>query len=122
MSLQDLIIKEEYRSDRCSLIEDFYIPCLENVTLYSRAVGFFSSSSMVAVSKGLTALIQTGGRMRLVASPCLSAEDVEAIATGLKQREEVIAGVIVQEINQFEEVASDYVTFLTWLLKMQIRN
>ena len=95
MSLQDLVIKDEYRSDRCSIIEDFYLPCLENATLYSRAVGFFSSSSLIAVSQGLTALIQTGGKMRLVASPCLSAEDVEAIATGLKQREDVIAGVIV---------------------------
>ena len=120
MSLQDLIIKEEYRSDRCSLIKDFYIPCLENATLYSRAVGFFSSSSMVAVSKGLTSLIQTGGKMRLVASPCLSAEDVEAIVTGLKQREEVIAGVIVQELDHFEKVAGDRLACLAWLLSQGV--
>lgn len=87
MSLQELIIQEEYRSDRCSLVEDFYLPCLANATLYSRAVGYFSSSSLVAVSQGLTALVRSSGKMRLVASPWLSAEDVEAIATGLKQRE-----------------------------------
>ena len=120
MSLQDLIIKEEYRSDRCSLIEDFYLPCLENATLYSRAVGFFSSSSLIAVSQGLTALIRSGGKMRLVASPCLSAEDVEAIATGLKQREDVIAGVIVQELEQFEEVAGDRLACLAWLLSQGV--
>ena len=120
MSLQDLVIKDEYRSDRCSLIEDFYLPCLENATLYSRAVGFFSSSSLIAVSQGLTALIRSGGKMRLVASPCLSAEDVEAIATGLKQREDVIAGVIVQELDQFEEVAGNRLACLAWLLSQGV--
>jgi hypothetical protein len=80
LSLQELAIRDEYRSDRCDLIEDFYIPCLEQATVYSRAVGFFSSTSMIAVSKGLTALIRAGGTMRLVASPCLSSEDIEAIA------------------------------------------
>ncbi len=80
LGLRDLEVRDEYRSDRCDLIEDFYIPCLENATVYSRAVGFFSSTSIIAVSRGLTALIRSQGKMRLVASPCLSVEDVEAIA------------------------------------------
>ncbi|WP_019500933.1 hypothetical protein [Pseudanabaena sp. PCC 6802] len=62
MALKDLDIKGEYRSDRCDLIQDFYIPCLEKATLYSRAVGFFSSTSMAAVASGLTALIRSRGR------------------------------------------------------------
>jgi hypothetical protein len=55
LSLNELDIQEDYRSDRDNLIDDFYIPCLERATVYSRAVGFFSSSSLIAVSKGLTA-------------------------------------------------------------------
>lgn len=88
--LRDLNLQSEYRSDRGDLVQDFYIPCLKNSMLYSRAVGFFSSTSMASVAGGLLALIQSGGRMRLIASPCLSAEDAEAIALGLKQREEII--------------------------------
>lgn len=121
MSLRELAIRDEYRSDRCDLIEDFYIPCLEQATVYSRAVGFFSSTSMIAVSKGLTALIRAGGTMRLVASPCLSSEDIEAIATGLKQRDEVITEVILQELDrEFEEVAKDRLACLAWLLSQEI--
>ncbi len=86
MSLKDLKIQDEYRSDRDNLIQDFYIPCLEKATVYDRAVGFFSSSSMAAVAQGLTAFIRSGGQMRLVTSPQLSAEDVEAIEQGLKNR------------------------------------
>ncbi|MFN7355345.1 MAG: DNA phosphorothioation system restriction enzyme, partial [Pseudanabaena sp.] len=82
--------QNEYRSDYCDLVQDFYIPCLRHSILYSRAVGFFSSTSMASVAGGLLALIQSGGKMRLIASPSLSAEDAEAIALGLKQKEEII--------------------------------
>lgn len=117
MSLRNLDLQDEYRSDRDCLIQDFYIPCLENATLYSRAVGFFSSTSMAAVAQGLTVLIRSGGKMRLVASPYLSTEDIEAITQGLRQREEVIAGAILRELDQeFEQVVRDRLASLAWLL------
>lgn len=117
MSLKDLKIQDEYRSDRCNLLQDFYLPCLQNSTLYSRAVGFFSSTSVAAAAGGLTALIRSGGKMRLVASPCLSREDAEAIAIGLRQREEVIANAILQELAQeFELIVKDRLSCLAWLL------
>lgn len=108
MNLSELDIQEDYRSDRDNLINDFYIPCLERAAIYSRAVGFFSSSSLVAVSKGITALIKSGGKMQLVASPYLSLEDIKAIETGLKQREEVITKAILRELDrEFETVIRD---------------
>ncbi|MGB3237843.1 MAG: hypothetical protein WBB29_06085 [Geitlerinemataceae cyanobacterium] len=94
MSLSRVTLQDEYRSNRNNLIQDFYLPCLEHSTLYRRSVGFFSSTSMAVAAKGLTALIRAGGKMQLVASPCLSPEDAEAISTGLKQREQVIVDVI----------------------------
>lgn len=117
MALKDLDIKGEYRSDRCDLIQDFYIPCLEKATLYSRAVGFFSSTSMAAVASGLTALIRSGGKMRLIASPCLSKEDVEAIAQGIRQKEEIITQNLLQELDlEFDQVVRDRLACLAWLL------
>lgn len=105
MSLKHLDIEDEYRSDRCDLIRDFYVPCLENSTIYSRAVGFFSSTSMSAAAKGLTALIRSGGRMQLIASPYLSEEDAEAIEQGLKARETAIAQSLLHELDQeFDQV------------------
>ncbi|GAB4232170.1 MAG: hypothetical protein Kow0049_14930 [Stanieria sp.] len=90
MSLQKLNSQDHYQSDRNNIIDDFYIPCLSQTTLYSRAVGYFSSTSIITVSQGLAGLINAGGKMRLVASPYLSSEDIEAINRGLKQREEII--------------------------------
>ncbi len=118
MSLQDLTIQDRYRSDDLyNLIDDFYIPCLSKTIIYSRAVGYFSSTSIVAVAQGLTALIDAGGKMRLVASPCLSPEDIKAIEKGLKQREEVVSQAIVKE---FETVAKDRLACLSWMLSQGV--
>ncbi|MBE9078906.1 hypothetical protein IQ241_16670 [Romeria aff. gracilis LEGE 07310] len=58
MGLAELPLRAEYRSDRAHLIQDFYLPCLERAIRYDRAVGFFSSTSMAAVARGLTAFIR----------------------------------------------------------------
>lgn len=117
LNLQTVNLLEEYRSDRHDLIEDFYLPCLARSTLYCRAVGYFSSSSMVAVARGLTALIRGSGKMRLIASPHLSAEDIEAIAKGLKQREEIVTNSLLSVLEtEFESIAGDRFACLAWLL------
>lgn len=115
--LTNLEVAEEYRSDRDNLIHNFYLPCLEKSMVYSRAVGYFSSTVMIAVAKGLTGLIRSGGKMRLVASPNLSEEDIEAIEKGLKHRETVITDNLSQELEQeFNAVAKDRLACLAWLL------
>lgn len=117
MGLRDLSIQDEYRSDRGDIIRDFYLPCLANATVYKRAVGFFSSTSMAAAARGITALIRSGGKMQLVASPYLSPEDAEAIAKGLKQRQDVITDTLLRELDQeFEQVVRDRLACLAWLL------
>jgi len=124
LSLKNLDLRNQYRSDsptetlreRHNLLEDFYIPCLERSLTYDRAVGFFSSTSLAAAAKGMTALIRVGGRMRLIASPHLSQEDADAIAKGLKQREEVITTVLLQELEQLDQLAGDRLCYLAWLL------
>ena len=118
MSLQNINIQDRYRSDDgYNLIEDFYIPCLSKTTLYSRAVGYFSSTSIVAISRGLSALIEGGGKMRLVASPKLSRDDIKAIEKGLKLRDEVVSKSIIKE---FEIVAEDRLACLSWLLSESV--
>lgn len=118
MSLRKLDLLETYRSDDCDLVKDFYEPCLKRSLTYDRAVGFFSSSALALVARGLTAFIHVGGRMRLVTSPKLSEQDVVAIAQGLEQRDEVIQRALLRSFE--EETVPDLVqqrlAALTWLL------
>lgn len=120
LSLKDLDLRNQYRSDRHNLLEDFYIPCLERSLIYDRAVGFFSSTSLAAAAKGVSALIRCGGKMRLIASPHLSQEDADAIAQGLRQREEAVTAVLLHELEQLDQLASDRLGYLAWLLSKEV--
>ena len=99
MGLQDLAIKNEYRSLIDNVVQDFYIPLLKEAVSYKRAVGFFSSSSLVEISKGIAAMAERGGKIQIVASPYLSGEDIEAIQKGYAEREKVIENAVLRQIS-----------------------
>lgn len=99
MSLRDIQIDSEYRTLSCDMANDFYIPMLGEAILYKRAVGFFSSSALAAISAGIYELYENGGKIQLIASPRLSSEDIEAINDGYQQREEIIKGALKRELE-----------------------
>lgn len=100
MTFQDLTIKKEYRSLLDNVAKDFYIPLLSCAAKYQRAVGFFSSSCLVEISKGVSELAKNGGKIQLVASPYLSDEDVEAIKSGYAMRDQVIKDAVRREMTE----------------------
>lgn len=100
MGLRELTLNTEYRSSIALTSRDFYSPILKVASKYDRAAGFFSSLSLVHIAEGLLPFINNGGIIRLVASPILSKEDVEAIKHGYDKRESVIAGAIIRELYE----------------------
>lgn len=107
MRLCDIDVKSEYRSLLDNVAKDFYIPLLSCAKTYKRAVGFFSSSVLIEISKGISALAQNGGTIQLVASPYLSDQDVDAIRKGYEQRDNVVKNAIRREmydgVTEFEQ-------------------
>lgn len=99
MSLQDVYVKNEYRSLIDNVVQEFYIPLLEQAKVYKRAVGFFSSSSLVEITKGIATMASNGGKMQIVASPYLSDEDIEAIQKGYAERNSIIERAILRQIT-----------------------
>jgi superfamily II DNA or RNA helicase len=100
VNFQDLTIKKEYRSLLDNVAKDFYIPLLSFAEKYQRAVGFFSSSCLVEISKGISELAKNGGKIQLVASPYLSDEDVEAIKSGYAMRDQVVKDAVRREMTE----------------------
>lgn len=100
MTLRDIGIKPEYRSLMDNIASDFIVPALQESIQYDRAVGFFSSTALVEISKGLGAFVANGGKMRLIASPHLSEHDIVAIDQGYKKREEVISAALIAELRE----------------------
>ena len=94
MSLINVNVKNEYRSLLHDITREFYIPLLSQATEYRRAVGFFSSTVLCQISDGVAALARNGGKIKIVASPYLSDEGIEAIRKGYKLRDVVKKAVI----------------------------
>lgn len=100
MGFQNIDIKSEYRSRLDNVIKDFYVPVLKQSVLYKRAVGFFSSTALVEMSAGICGLVKNGGKIQLIASPNLSANDIEAINNGLKRRDDVIEEALIRQLSE----------------------
>lgn len=100
MGFQNIDIKSEYRSRLDNVIKDFYVPVLKQSVLYKRAVGFFSSTALVEMSAGICGLVKNGGKIQLIASPHLSANDIEAINNVLKRRDDVIEEALIRQLSE----------------------
>ncbi len=100
MSFLDIETKPEYRSRLDNVMKDFYIPVLKQAVLYKRAVGFFSSTALIEMSAGICGLVKNGGKIQMIASPRLSAEDIQAITDGIKRRDDVIEEALIRELSE----------------------
>lgn len=119
-SLRKLPLEDTYRSDRLSIARHFYVPCLGRAVRYSRAAGYFTSSSLSVAAAGLEAFIDGGGTMRLVASPHLTEDDVEAITRGYADRQDVIAGALARGLGSDPpDPVKERLAFLAWLVAHQ---
>lgn len=116
MSFKDLDIKACYESGVNDIVEEFYEPVLSHAIKYDRLAGFFSSSTMAVVARGLSEFIKHEGKMRLLTSPVLSPDDfeiIQRIANGTATLTDL--GVDIDNIqNEFE---SNHVQALGWMLE-----
>ncbi|MCL1945200.1 MAG: DEAD/DEAH box helicase family protein [Firmicutes bacterium] len=103
MTLKDLHIKPEYRTGTSNIVNDFFVPLLESSVLYRRAVGFFSSSALIQISKGLSGLLKQGGRMELICSPKLNEDDIKAITKGYEMRE-IVESALLRNFDEPQSI------------------
>lgn len=117
MSFKELKIKKEYRSLLDNMAKEFYIPLLKETLSYKRAVGFFASSILVEISKGILNLVKNGGHIQIITSPKLTDEDINAIRAGYADRKSIVKNAIKREIKSPEDdYQSDKLNFLANLI------
>ena len=117
MSLRELTLRSEYRSDGADLVADFYTPCLRHATRYWRAVGYFTSTGLALNAKGLTTFIRHGGQMRLVTGPDLMEDDIQAIQRGYEEQAGSEEGIAAPTLpSDFDAIVQDRLALLTWLV------
>ena len=81
MGFRDLNLDISYETTDCEsqLLDEFYIPTLEQTVKYYRIAGFFSSTSLSIAARGIEGLIKNEGKMFLLISPELSDDDYQII-------------------------------------------
>lgn len=79
MRLKDLHLKLGYSSSSDSLLDDFYVPTLSASNSYDRSAGFFSSAIFALAPIAFADFVSRGGKIRLICSPRVSKQDLEAI-------------------------------------------
>ncbi len=117
--LKDLKIKAVYNSEEDNILEDFYIPALENSVCYDRAVGYFDAKMLTTAARGLAAFIENDGYMRLIVGATLTEDEYDAIANGYDARS-VLARFEESFKNTISNTSSDLfrhqLTALTWMI------
>ncbi len=117
MSYKELIIKKEYRSLLDNMAKEFYIPILKETITYKRAVGFFSSSILAEIAKGVLGLVKNGGHIQIITSPRLTDDDINAIRSGYVERKIIVTNAIKRELKLPEDCyQADKLNFLANLI------
>lgn len=120
--LRDINVKAVYNSEEDNILEDFYIPALENAVYYDRAVGYFDAKMLTSAARGLAAFIQNDGYMRLIVGATLTEEEYEAIGKGYDARsllsnyEDSLSSTISSSNS---DLFRHQLTALTWLITHQ---
>jgi len=108
-----------YSSDENNPVADFYIPVLECAVQYDRKAGFFNSTILSKVARGLGAMLQNQGRMRLIMGCQFSPEDLQAIKQGYELRD-ALAQRLDTDLQPPKNFAQlKHFEILSWLIQNQ---
>jgi HKD family nuclease len=80
LGLRQISLKEEYRSDRDNLIEEFFIPCLDNCIEYDRAVEYATLKSLTGYYFGLKSFLENNVQIRIVTGHRLRTSDLNILS------------------------------------------
>jgi len=86
LTLRDLSLKQEYRSDRDDVVSEFFIPCLTNSIQYDRTIEFISIKSLSTLTFGLEDIHHDHAKIRLVSGHRFTTSDLDAIVKLFEQR------------------------------------
>ena len=118
-SLRDVPLQTWYSSGRNDLLRDFYVPCLKAASSYDRAAGYFRSSIFAVAGLAFVDFVERGGLARLICSPELTEQDIEAIRRG-EDTIRLVDDDLIRELRKIAQQPSNQIglQFLSTLLSV----
>ena len=116
MSFRDLDIRGSYATgdDR---LAGFFVPVLSESVAYDRVTGYFRSSSLRSVARGLSRMLANDGRVRLIAGADLSDDDVRAIEEGEPLEEALVRALLADPLEAVTIIDEHRLETLAWLVR-----
>lgn len=102
MAFTELNLLKHYKTYKNNIVKEFYTPVLQESILYQRSVGFFSSTALIELTKGISGIVKNGGKIQFIVSPYLSKEDIEAIQKGYEKKK-IIEHALLREYKEPED-------------------
>jgi len=79
LTLRDLSLKQEYRSDKDDVVSEFFIPCLTNSIQYDRTIEYISVTSLSTLTFGLENIQDHHAKIRLISGHRFSTSDLNIL-------------------------------------------
>ncbi len=77
MSLREIELQEEYRSDRNDIASEFFFPCLSNCIEYDICVDFLSIQTLATISMAFDNFVMGKAKLRIVTGHRFRAKDLD---------------------------------------------
>lgn len=108
MNYKDMDIKRSYIScGEDGIADALIVPALKCTNHYYRSVGYFSSGVFDTIMDGIPTFVRNGGDIKMIASPKLNDEDIDAINLGYEERERIIGNAFsrefLEEVENFDD-------------------
>jgi hypothetical protein len=98
-------------------VNDFFVPVLSRAISYDRVTGYFRSSSLASVARGLARFLGQGGKMRLIAGAELDDRDVRALEDGEPLADVIARRLLADPIEGADIIAERRLQTLAWLVR-----
>lgn len=117
--LPDHTWKTSYRHEDGDLICLFYVPALSSAMRYDRMTGYFSADALALAARGIRALVDNAGQMRLIVGCTLDDNEIEAIEKGYDLRDKVHQKLAEMPLTPPDERARQGLELLAWMIAQQ---
>jgi HKD family nuclease len=77
VSLREIELQEEYRSDRNDIASEFFFPCLSNCIEYDRCVDFLSIQTLATISMAFDNFVMGKAKLRIITGHRFRAADLD---------------------------------------------
>ena len=116
----DIYLKKVYSSINDDILNNFYIPILNESTSYDRVSGFFSSKALSAAARGIGNFIKKPySKMRLLISHVgFSNNDIYFLMENIDELSKIFLSILDSDFeNMSDTIVKYHIEALAWMLK-----